>query len=377
MGSGSSAMGDVDDWWEFDIETEVWTQKEDIPGGNRHHPFFFAHENKVYLGGGHKFNWLSYDLDTEEWEEIDNAPQGRVAGSQLSYKGKGLIIGGDDADHVHVPDFETFMSYDPDTDTWRYLPELPNGSRWACSSFIINDELFFFGGLSSNIVGDVSLWKFDLQFIDCLPAQGLTATAVTDTTASIFWTQNGDPITDTLKFRELGTTDWNVILDPQAVLVIDGLDACQEYEMVFLSECESLSSSTDTVLFKTDGCCENPIFEITDVEENMIRVNWSNVLAAEGYNVQWREEGTEEWSEEYLTDLSLDIVGLNACTVYEIAVSTQCVEGEIDLGETFLVTTKGCGACLDNEFCMVPEEFDGSFIFINEVRLLIKAFHQP
>jgi len=370
MGSGTSDNGDVDDWWEFDIATEVWTQLEDIPGGNRHHPFFFAHENKVYLGGGHRFNWLSYDLETGDWEEINNEPAGRVAGSQLTYKGKGLLVGGDDANHVHVPDFETFMSYDPTTDSWTYLPQLPNGSRWACSSFIINDQLYYFGGLSDFMNGDVSMWKFDLTFIDCLPVQGLSATTVSETTASIIWSaSNNTTISDTLKWREVGSDVWNDVPNPQAVLVIDGLTACQEYEMVFISECESLVSNTEAVIFKTDGCCENPELQIASVQENSINLSWPSILAADGYTLSWREVGTTEWLEETVSGLTFEIPTLSACTEYEISILTQCTDGVVDQSEIFVMSTKGCGACLDFAYCDAPSQFDGELIYINEVRI--------
>ncbi len=110
MGSGSTFNGDLKDWWEYDIATQVWTQKEDIPGGDRHHPFFFAVDNKVYVGGGHQFNWLEWNLDTEQWTPIDDTPEGRVAGSQFAFGGRGFLLGGDDYTHNHVPDVESFMS---------------------------------------------------------------------------------------------------------------------------------------------------------------------------------------------------------------------------------------------------------------------------
>ncbi len=367
MGSGSSDTGDVDDWWEYDMQSQEWTQKEDIPGGDRHHPFFFSNEDKLYVGGGHRPNWLEYDLVNEQWTEIDGAPEGRVAGSQLNFKGLGLIVGGDDASHEHVPDSESFMSYNPESDTWDYLPELPNGSKWAPSSFIIDDELYFFGGLSSNIAEDSTMWKIDLNFLGCLPAQNLMTTIVTGNSANIIWSQGNDVLSDTLKWRVLGSNIWNNIPNPQAVLTLDNLDACQEYEMVLVTQCDSLLSTTEIVVFKTDGCCVNPELEIQLDSENNILLSWESILAAESYDLRWRELGETTWSETNLSEQSFVFSDALDCEEYEFQIQTICEIDPVSFSESVLILTKGCGACIDLDFCAVSEDLEGDFIFINEV----------
>ncbi len=169
MGSGSTGNGDLKDWWVYDMLTQTWEQKEDIPGSNRHHPFQFHIDDIIYIGGGHVSNWLSYNPATEEWGDISNLPQGRVAGSQFSYNGRGYVLAGDDTWHNHVPTEETFLEYNAETDTWKQLPELPNGSRWAPSSFIIDNELYFFGGINFTIQNDRQMWKIDLSLINGNP----------------------------------------------------------------------------------------------------------------------------------------------------------------------------------------------------------------
>ncbi len=171
MGSGSTGNGDLRDWWEYDMITQEWTQKEPIPGARRHHPFFFTIGDDVYVGGGHIFNWNRYNPETETWSEIDNLPAGRVAGTQFNHGDYGYILAGDNYLHVSIPDFETFMRYNASTREWEYLPELPFGSRWAPSSFVIDDTVYFFGGLAfDQLTGeeldDSSMWKFDLLSLD-------------------------------------------------------------------------------------------------------------------------------------------------------------------------------------------------------------------
>ncbi len=269
MGTGSTDNGDIDDWWEYDMITQEWSQKPNMPGGPRHHPFFFESGDYVYAGGGHLFNWLQYDPANETWTPIDNAPGGRVAGSQLSYNGKGLLVGGDDYQHNHVPDFESFMMYDPIIGEWIYLPELPNGSRWACSSFIIDHTLYFFGGISNFVQNDVSMWKFDLSVLDCLPPGSLDVTSVSDDSAVLFWVAPQDAISDTLKWREVGSTDWNVIPDPNPFFQLTNLESCREYEFQIVSMCLSASSNSQSFSFLTKGCGACIDFEFCPVYEDL------------------------------------------------------------------------------------------------------------
>lgn len=166
MGSGSTSMGDLNDWWEYDIATDTWTEKPVIPGPVRHHPFQFNIDDIIYVGGGHVDNWLSYDPVSTEWNFIDDLPAGRVAGTQFSHDGYGYVLAGDDAGHVSLDAEISFMRYDAATDEWELLPAPPNGTRWAPSSFIINDELYFFGGMFGPVSNDRSVWKLDLNALN-------------------------------------------------------------------------------------------------------------------------------------------------------------------------------------------------------------------
>jgi len=165
IGNGSGQFSDLSDWWVYDIATDTWAQKTGMPGGRRHHPFFFTEGDYVYVGGGHVNTWYKWHITDETWTQISGTPLGRVAGSQFEYNGKGYLLGGDDRVHDHVPADERFMRYDPATDTWEKLPQTPYG-KWANSSFVIDDYVYFFGGLSSDIRNDDVLRRFDLTSLD-------------------------------------------------------------------------------------------------------------------------------------------------------------------------------------------------------------------
>ena len=369
MGTGTTSNGDIDDWWEYDMITQEWEQKPSMPGGPRHHPFFFESGDYVYAGGGHVNNWLQYDPVTEEWTAIDNDPAGRVAGTQLSYQGLGLLVGGDDTNHNHVPDEETFMMYDPSVEEWAYLPPLPNGSRWAPSSFIIDHTLYFFGGRSFVIEEDVTVWKFDLSSLGCLPPSDLEALNITDNSAWLFWASSAQADLDTLKWREVGSADWNIIPDADVVYTLEDLEACQDYEFQVISECSSENANSEIFTFTTDGCCFNPPLLASSIETNSIQLEWDNLLGAQNFDIRWREVGDANWTTVNTLDANFELTDLDYCTEYECQIKSICAIEDIDFGESFFFLTKGCGACTDIDFCPVYEDLSGNSIYINKVEI--------
>lgn len=165
MGTGSTGFGDLTDWWVYDIATDTWEQKRDLPGGRRHHPFFFTEGDFVYVGGGHQSTWYKWNIEDEIWTRINGEPLGRVAGQQFQHNGFGYVLGGDDTNHDHVPQDESFMRYDPATDEWEKLPVTPRG-KWAPSSFVLDDYVYYFGGLSSELRNDRTMMRLNLELLD-------------------------------------------------------------------------------------------------------------------------------------------------------------------------------------------------------------------
>lgn len=172
VGLGGSDFGDLDDWWEYDIATDTWSEKTDFPSTERHHPYYFAIGDFVYVGFGHHestiFNdFYRYDPSTDSWTTMATLPeQGRVAGTQFSYEGKGYILSGQGETHTNLPTGE-FWEYDPDADDWTELTAHPGGGRWAPGSFLIDDEIFFTCGQANT--GE----KRDMMVFNLSPLAGL------------------------------------------------------------------------------------------------------------------------------------------------------------------------------------------------------------
>lgn len=184
VGAGAGNGVNLNDWWEYNIETDVWRQLPDFPSHERHHPYHFMINEEPYVGCGHGTtnvlststgdvtniytDWFKWDVENEQWVEVANFPgEGRVAGTQFSYNGKGYMLSGEGEDHDIMEEGE-FWEYDPSIDEWTQLDAShPGLSRWAPGSFIIEDGLYFTGGRTNrrtdpNYRLEKDLWFYQL-----------------------------------------------------------------------------------------------------------------------------------------------------------------------------------------------------------------------
>ena len=171
VGLGNNNDGNQIDWWEYDIASDSWSQKPEFPDVRRHHPYQFAIGDYVYTGFGHGNGifreWYRYDPASEEWTRMADIPaEGRVAGTQFSYDGKGYVLSGDGDDHLSMETGEMW-SYDPLTNTWDSLPPHPGKSRWAPASFVIDGVVYLYNGTTffegTGYVYQEEAYSYDLK----------------------------------------------------------------------------------------------------------------------------------------------------------------------------------------------------------------------
>ena len=176
MGLGSNYMGNLGDWWQYDIETNSWSEKAEFENGNRHHPFYFGIDGIAYVGFGHGnsnngnytiYNdFYKYDANADSWITLNDFPgEGRVAGTQFSFNGKGYVLSGDGDDHGPLDSGE-FWEYDTNTDNWTSLESHPGGARWAPGSFVINCDIYLTSGLNRSTemyFNDLMKYQTDLE----------------------------------------------------------------------------------------------------------------------------------------------------------------------------------------------------------------------
>lgn len=169
VGLGDDDNANLRDWWMYTISTDTWVQIGNLPGAGRHHPFQFIAGGELYAGMGHGGptifgDWYKLDTATNAWNSVQDFPgEHRVAGTQFSWNTDGFVLSGDGSDHSFMATGEMWR-YTAATDSWTQFPSHPGQSRWAPGSFVIGDEVFFFGGFNRfALLLPLSSYKFDLR----------------------------------------------------------------------------------------------------------------------------------------------------------------------------------------------------------------------
>ncbi|KGO86541.1 hypothetical protein Q765_09945 [Flavobacterium rivuli WB 3.3-2 = DSM 21788] len=144
------------DFWEYDIATDAWTQKEDL---NSKHHWRSATEidGKGYFIGGFSRNpqtttddlWV-YDPATNTWTEKAPYP-GNGGVSIVSFSHNGKLYAGMGLIHTFFSSTNDFYEYDPATDQWTQLASAPAISASLFAYFTIGDVAYVITDYSSNV----------------------------------------------------------------------------------------------------------------------------------------------------------------------------------------------------------------------------------
>jgi N-acetylneuraminic acid mutarotase len=132
----------------YDIANDIWTLGPPLAEVNNH-GVAAAFDGVVYLFGGQTdpntaYVDTVYALDTKlgagaAWTQKAAMPTKRSAGAAVVHEGKIYIAGG------RPPRGHDLAVYDPRTDTWEKLPDLPS-QRNHIAMELIGDKIHVFGG---------------------------------------------------------------------------------------------------------------------------------------------------------------------------------------------------------------------------------------
>ncbi|HUR29888.1 MAG TPA: S8 family serine peptidase, partial [Saprospiraceae bacterium] len=204
--------------------------------------------------------------------------------------------------------------------------------------------------------GALNMWK-SLSLLlalsaDCPIPFGITSEVISDEEVIIDWITLDTADAINARYKPLAAIDWDTLLNVQRPLTLTGLTGCTEYVVEFESICADTSTGFQSSHeFKTDGCCELPAtINLTSDATNLF-ADWSHVLAAEYYLIQWRVQGQTEWNEEVTSLDHVTLSNLEGCTFYEFRLQTNCDTTETGFSDVMTIRTRNCGNCIDLVYC--------------------------
>ncbi len=207
---------------------------------------------------------------------------------------------------------------------------------------------------------------------DCIASTSIEVENTKDVEVTVNWNTNPTIKRTDLRWKKIEAVEWNEVDSISAPYILKGLTPCTAYELQLREFCEAEALDfSESINFQTEGCCAAPAqvtFEI--IEENLVLVSWPEVFGAVNYDFRYRELDSQSWLGRTSFGTNFLMNNLDSCTTYEVQIAVSC-DGADNFGafsEAFMVTTLGCGSCLEAEYCE-PNNVDSSEEWIAMVKI--------
>ena len=166
-----------------------------------------------------------------------------------------------------------------------------------------------------------------------------------------------------LRYRVEGSQAWDSLRTESLFAELTDLQVCTPYEIQIQAFCGSDTSPfTPIISTSTLGCCEAPEpLEILQAEEGTAEIRWASVFGADSFWVGLFWENGIEVFQGTTTDTSLIINNLSLCTNYLLRALTYCADSTGDTSAVFPFQSRGCGLCLEGEYCEIQGNTTSAF----------------
>ncbi len=187
----------------------------------------------------------------------------------------------------------------------------------------------------------------------CDAPTNLAVSNVSQTGATATWTAGNEESAWNVQYKEASATEWgNSINVTEATYTFSGLTASTAYQVRVQAVCgtDETSDWTNAVDFTTleesvETCPAPTGLATVEVYNESIELTWNQEAnTANSWEVQYRVQGSETWSNATATAVPYTLTGLTGLTTYEIQVLANCTNGlTSDPSNMLTVTTTNVG----------------------------------
>jgi len=149
----------LNDFWEYNPATDIWTKKGDFPGAARDVPFTFVINGIAYVGGGFGANMTDlsdcwqYDSSTDSWTQIVNYPFACADPTAFVINNVAYISGGG---------YKNCYKFDPATKVFSAIADFPGDLRGPGLTLSVNGKGYVgLGENASFTTTYTDIWEYD------------------------------------------------------------------------------------------------------------------------------------------------------------------------------------------------------------------------
>jgi N-acetylneuraminic acid mutarotase len=152
------------DMWAYDASSDSWRQLADFPGGYRYTAVGMSIGNKGYIGTGnyragpwvpatYLNDWWEFDPNTETWLQRANLPErGRCNATGIGLHNKGYVGSGT---YYYDTRLSDWWEFDPLTNQWAQKADIPGLPRYAANSFSTGNQIYVASGYYYSFLTDM------------------------------------------------------------------------------------------------------------------------------------------------------------------------------------------------------------------------------
>jgi len=184
-----------------------------------------------------------------------------------------------------------------------------------------------------NIFFDISNTNFTIVAgSSCGTPSGLSASSITNTSATISWTAVGGALSYDVDYKAASSGTWiNVATGTTSTSAdLTGLTEGTLYDYRVRANCETESSNYAQAQFTTTAPCNAPTgLSSSAITSSSATVSWTGVGGANNYTVEYKQASSGTWitAASATTSTLVNLSGLVASTVYDWRVRANCASG--------------------------------------------------
>jgi N-acetylneuraminic acid mutarotase len=133
----------------YDPAKDTWTERGEIPVGIYTGSFAGVVNEKIYIlgGDGRDKRVDEYNPETNTWIRMKDMPIFTTDQATCVLDGKIYVLGGEDGPPPKYPGKNSVYCYDPGSDSWIKVTEMPTG-RFGLRASSINGKIYTIGGMT-------------------------------------------------------------------------------------------------------------------------------------------------------------------------------------------------------------------------------------